>query len=322
MPTQESTPSPTALPGPTPREVALFIVLVVASGVASVLPARLDPYLATSVSGLLGLLFPGRIGRIVRRMRKVMGDRLSDSEALAAARRWQRNKIEIQLGQLRGIWRPKVHAEIEIMGQDHIERSLAKGKGVILWVISTGGPLLYKQGLWLAGVKLVHLTSLMHGALRKSTFSVGRVVPFRRRAEDRYVAERVTIPLDGSLNYLITLKERLAANSCVTIVGEYRGRQNVRAPLFSHFVDFAMGAPSLSSRSGADLLTVYVERQSGGRYRMVVEEPIEVAGADRKDFVRKAIAVFAMRLERRIEAHPELWDGWGDPPPLHSLPDG
>ena len=109
-------------------------------------------------------------------------------------------------------------------------------------MISTGGPLLYKQGLWLAGVKVVHLTSLMHGANRKSTFSVGRVAPFRRRAEDRYVAERVTIPLDGSLNYLITLKERLAANSCVTIVGEYRGRQNVRAPLFSHFVDFAMGA--------------------------------------------------------------------------------
>jgi lauroyl/myristoyl acyltransferase len=220
-------------------------------------------------------------------------------------------RLEDMWGRVRGVrrfgWRPRV----EIEGLERVRRALDRGYGVILWGMRFASATVIKQGFYQAGLPLVHLSREQHGSPSLTRLGVGFVGPLYCRAENSYLAERVQIPLDGSLGYLKHLRERLRANACVSIFGEHEGRQGAEVEVLGARWRFALGAPSLAWMEGAELLTVYPLRTGPFQYRVVVDEPIAVdRSAPRKEFARQALAEFAARLERLIIAHPAQWQGW------------
>jgi lauroyl/myristoyl acyltransferase len=168
-----------------------------------------------------------------------------------------------------------------------------------------------KQAFFQAGLPLTHLSREQHGSPSRTRLGVKIVGPLYCRAENPYLAERVKIPLDGSLGYLNRIRSRLRENACVSIFGEHEGRQSAEVEVLGARWRLALGAPSLAWLEGSELLTVYALRTAPSRYRVVIQEPIVVdRSAPRKVFAARALAQFGERLERLIVAYPGQWQGW------------
>jgi predicted LPLAT superfamily acyltransferase len=174
-----------------------------------------------------------------------------------------------------------------------------------------GSATVLKQGFHACGLPLTHLSRAEHGSGTKTRLGLGVVAPLHRRVEDAVLRERVQIPISGSLAYLRTLGDRLAANQCVSIFGEHTGRQSVTVTVLGMEHRYALGAPSLAWRENAGLVTAYALREGPFRYRVVIEEEMAVdRDVSRRCFAEQAVQAFAGRLERCILRHPADWHGW------------
>ena len=137
-------------------------------------------------------------------------------------------------------------------------------------------------------------------------FGVRVLNPVRTRAEDRHLAERVVIgqmPLQEAMR---TLGRRLAANKVVLIAVGAQGRRTCRASFLGGELRVATGAPNLMLRTGAPVLPVFTVREEPGRFRTVVEPPLEArAHAEREQVAQDLVAAVAARTEHHARRWPD-----------------
>jgi lauroyl/myristoyl acyltransferase len=278
--------------------------------VSAPLPERWDPATAELLFRLHRAAFPREIGRLQKNMARALpGHSPSALRGLAEAH--IRMRLEDMWGRVRGIRRFGWNPAVELEGLDRVHEALGRGRGVILWSMRFASATAIKQAFHGHGVPLVHLSREEHGAGSKTKLAVRVVSPLFCRAENPYLAERIRIPLDGSVRYVETVKRRLRANACVSIFGEHQGRQNAEAEVLGARFRFALGAPSLAWSERAALFTVHALRTAPFEYRVVAGEEIPVdRSAPRKAFAGQAAAEFARRLEKLILEHPADWQGW------------
>jgi lauroyl/myristoyl acyltransferase len=255
-------------------------------------------------------LAPGAVDELAARMRRAL-DADASFDGGEAARRFWRMRLEDAWGRARGVrrvrWRPRVRIE----GLERLESALSRGRGAIVWGMRLASATAIKQAFHRAGHPLVHLSRAQHGSPTQTKLGIGLAAPLYRRAEDPYLRERVTIPLDGSPRYLQTLRARLRENACVSIFGEHAGRQNVTCRVLTTRLEFAIGAPSLAWAEDAALLTVSAHREAPLAYRVVIGEEIPVDRSQpRKVFAEQAVEELARRLEELIVRYPWDWQGW------------
>lgn len=86
------------------------------------------------------------------------------------------------------------------------------------------------------------------------------------------------------------------------------GKNGVLSPLFGRLASTASGAMELSLKTGAPILPLFIVREKGPAYWMVVGEPLEIpARGTREERVRAGIAAYLRALERKIRERPEQW---------------
>jgi lauroyl/myristoyl acyltransferase len=280
--------------------------------------------------GLLAQLVPERASRsvtsiLLRAYRLLHGQTMrsledkirkalpADTQAQphAIAERHILMRLEDIWGRLRGMrrfgWRPHIEWE----GLERLDEALRDGRGIVLWSMRFSSATVLKQGFHRQGLPFVHLSQVDHGSSTRTTLGLRVAAPLYCRAEDCYLKERVQIPLDESLHYVQTLRERLRTGCLVSIFGEHEGRQNHEAQLLGTTIKLALGAPSLAWLEDAALFTVLPIRVGPFRYRIVVDEAIPVDRATpRRQFAEQAAKEYARRLEARILKHPADWQGW------------
>jgi predicted LPLAT superfamily acyltransferase len=285
--------------------------LAVGGAAACVVPRRWDVGLTTAWFELYRVLAAGTIDRIAARMERHLPGPPPGGSHRAAAERHVRARIEDMWGRVRGLRRHGFRPAIEVEGLEHARAALARGRGLLVWGLRVGSATVLKQGFAESGLPLVHLSRAEHGSPTLTRLGIGVVAPLYRRGEDDVLGERVQIPLDGSLGYLRTLGERLAANRCVSIFGEHPGRQSVEVAVLGIRRRFALGAPSLAWRHDAGLVTAYAVREGPFHYRVIVEEEMAVdRDIPRRRFAERAVHQFAGRLERAVLCHPADWQAW------------
>ena len=258
---------------------------------------------------------------IAERMRDTLQAVLPDADFHALATAYRRMFRENQWIRCRAIHGGDVPVATTVTGLQHLESALARGHGAILWGMSFCETLVVKIGLHRAGVRLIHLSSAYHGTVPRAS-ALGRraVAPLFTAAETRFLAERIVIPADGSLGYLRVLMDRLAANACVSIVGDgIAHRRNVGATFLGRDAYFAPGAPGLAWKMGSALLPLHVVRDGPLEYRIVIDEEIGTnRDLPKAAFIDQAVSQFAMRLEQRVLEHPSQW-AWYPPSALKPL---
>jgi lauroyl/myristoyl acyltransferase len=201
-----------------------------------------------------------------------------------------------------------------IEGVEHLERALAGGRGVVVWVSNHwAGMSILKRTLHARGYPLhkVHAEYHLGGfAGGGATWVQRRIIgPFFDRHEATIVSSIVTI-VPGSLSFTRDLDRRLRANGVVCAAADGRlGWRFVPLPLLGVAEAFPTGVVSLARATGAPLLPTF--GLSGRIRRIVIEPPVAVSPTgNRDDADRAAIAAYVERLERRMRRHPSQFVNW------------
>jgi lauroyl/myristoyl acyltransferase len=283
------------------------------------LPAWLLP--ERSWPALGRLLSPMAIGDITADraateavIRKTLGTRLPDLPAGSILRDmgaegiftfFQVLKCYRPSGWKPGGWAPPVR----ISGFEHVHSARATGRGVVLWVSHAfHGHLGSKVGFHRAGLEVVHLSTPAHG-FSATRFGVRYLNRIQTRVEDRFIAERVMLPLQGQNAALQTLAKRLKANKVVSITGQRGTGRTVEARFLDGTLPLAPGAPSLAYMTGAKLLPVFAFRAADGLVEVTAEPEIALEGS-REDAVVRAVQDFADRSEPYALRYPGQWLSW------------
>jgi KDO2-lipid IV(A) lauroyltransferase len=112
----------------------------------------------------------------------------------------------------------------------------------------------------------------------------------------------------------------LESNAIVAMQGD-RDFNNTGVPVsfFGKEAYFPRGPMRMAMATGAKVLPAFILRRPDGRYRAVIEEPLEIdrGGGDRDAALKRNLERYVAILERYVRANPEQWycfyPFWNDP---------
>jgi lauroyl/myristoyl acyltransferase len=277
------------------------------------LPARLADHVFDRFARYQRRKFAARIDRdpAAKRMRILLTGSNTDQDIQAHVARYHEWRTEDAWGRWQASHKSDWPVRTEVQGLQHVDTALNAGRGVVFWGMSFCGTLFSKIALSNAGVALTQLSTADHGAWYPLTMLGKRVAgPLHCLPEDRYLVDRVFIPVDGNNRYLFRLGDALKNKGCVWIAGERsRVKKSVAGKFLGRFGRFPAGAPTLALRHNAALLPVYTERLDRLHYRVVIEPPVPLRReAKRSTVIDQAVQDYAQRLNRRVLGNPGDWE--------------
>ena len=312
------------------RDINILFSLLTLSPIALIGHER---YWRSICDALAHLTLFGRLGR---RRRNSIEQHLSIAflnycgPFYAVCRELEAHQLELRLQILRTLFVHNWQPQIDIRGVSHIEAALAAGRGTILWISRFAfADTIGKIGLHMAGYPVVHLSRSIHGF---STTRFGRrwLNPIYRRAENRYLTERVTLQEDAPAVALRRLRNALANNGVVSITVYSWGAQVVEAPFLGGRIRIGTGAPGLAWKTGARLLPVLViQDPQTGQFGVFIDEPLVVDQSSPKGEAEKGVVTdYLSQLQPHVLAYPGQWLEWqnlrvavGDQQPARSVTD-
>lgn len=271
-------------------------------------PERLWRPLSYPAGLLNACLHPGRTRRTARRIELALGGRRNRLTAYLTEIGHRAGRAEERLQVLRshrpGGWQPRTR----IIGSEHLARALDEGSGAILWVCSLlFSNLVTKIALHRAGFRLIHLSRFSHG-FSQTALGMRWLNPIQIGIENRYLAERVVVPADGSLGFTRTLQRRLAANQLVSITARPGARRTETLPFLEGHVRLATGPADLALGTGAALLPVFTVRRGWRDFDITIESPLKApAGAGRQLAIHSVLEQYVGLMASYATRHPRQW---------------
>jgi Kdo2-lipid IVA lauroyltransferase/acyltransferase len=189
--------------------------------------------------------------------------------------------------------------EIPIEGREHLDRALAKGKGVI----ALGGHL---GNFFLVGTRLAtegYATWVLINPPRNKQFA-------RFMDNYRLKVRQKTIHARPRREALRELSQALRRNElAVVIADEYRGNNGILVPFFGRTVRARRGPATLALRTGAAVVPVYLVHDGSQGPKMIIEPELELMRSDKdKTAIRENTLRITQWLERTVRAYPEQWN--------------
>ncbi len=291
------------------KDIAAIAKLAVGGVVVWTVPERFWLPISRLVARVATAMKPARTRRVANRVKAVAGGRLArhpkevvrEGAALGYIHGLQRLKV----GHYRG-FHPRTH----VIGRQHIDTALERGRGTILWAGGfASANLIEPMALRQVEVPLHHLSNWHHG-ISNSRFASRWLNPPIVAAESRYLAERI-IRTPGSFSALATLRTRLEENRVVGIRASDAAPRVLDLPFLDGRIQLATGPLELATITGAEVLPMFAVRNDAGEYEVHVDAPIAIrTGGDRKKAVADAAAEFVARLEPFVVSYPGQWLGW------------
>jgi KDO2-lipid IV(A) lauroyltransferase len=212
-------------------------------------------------------------------------------------------------------WRPRLTIE----GAEHLDAAVAAGAGAVLWTAPFSyADLVVKMALDAHDYAVIHLSAFSRGFSpnscwdwARSTFGMKVLSPLRTRVEDRFLCERITIPLNGGLAHMRALEQCLRIGGFVSIRAGDAGQRALAVPFLDGTIRLATGPASLALATGAPLLPVDCIRRGPGDFTVVIDPPLRPrAGHTSRNATDDLVRAFGARLERWVLRQPHLWSGW------------
>ncbi len=266
--------------------------------------------------------WPEKRGEVVRSLRLVLGEEVSQHEAERIARDVFRIRSceVIDLMRLRGRARP-LSKLVEIRGREHLEAALAGGKGAILCSAHFGS---YDCAFSLLNADGFPVTSIGRWWWNYPPDGSSPI----RRMWDFVFARRVQRhrqrpniePWPGRLQVAVQAAAALRGNEVVTICSEAPPldaelNRTIEVPFLGRQARFLPGVVTLAKLTGAPVLMITVHRAADYRHQVLeISPPVPMEGETATAFGRCAAA-----LDANIRAHPAEWDFWYEPDDLARL---
>ena len=274
-------------------------------------PRRISRPVARGIGGTY-FRFRPRYRKAIRANLSVILGSSADSEPVRrAADEMVRGHASAWLDFLHFAARPPEEAALlveSVIGFSRLVEGRLKGRGVVLLTAHLGN--------WeVGGLMLAEVKQPIHVVLVPDLFAgVERV---RRRMHAR--AGVTEIPVDRTFVSTLAVLRALDRNGIVAMQGD-RDFDNtgIPVPFFGREAYFPRGPIRVAMATGAVVLPAFIVSVPGGRYRVIIEEPILIdAAGDRDAALRRNIARYVAVLERYVGKYPEQWycfyPFWDDP---------
>ncbi|MEZ5935516.1 MAG: hypothetical protein R3F54_27075 [Alphaproteobacteria bacterium] len=199
-------------------------------------------------------------------------------------------------------WRP----EPALVGREHLEDALARGKGVVLLTANFAyKDLMTKAALTRAGFHASHLVRNSHG-FAESRLGKALLNPIYAGIERRFLRERLVFSGSdtGEVNKLI--RARLRENRPILVTVTPLGRRVSRLPFLHGRIKIATGALNFACEADAEVLPVFTIRKPDGSYVTVVEHALaRPSGVSRGEVIAAMLDDYVPRLETYVAQNPE-----------------
>jgi lauroyl/myristoyl acyltransferase len=225
------------------------------------------------------------------------------------------NNYEARYFQILRFYRPgRWTPELRLSGRENIEQALAAGNGAILWVYPfVFYSLVSKMSLAQAGFPPVHLSRPGHG-YSNSKLGIRYLNQIQTRAEDYYIAERITLGSEENSSALRLLIRRIRENRVLTITANAEGRKLHSVPFLDGEINLASGAPNLALSTKAALLPTMTVREPSGEFVVHVEPALQAPDDAESRHEGEVVLArqFAQLLEDYVYRYPDQWPKWQD----------
>jgi KDO2-lipid IV(A) lauroyltransferase len=256
------------------------------------LPLWLGYLLADLLTEAHFRLFPSRRHAALANLAVIL-PRATRRERLRVVRGMMRsyNRMMFEFFRLPHVGRQELLERVAVVGREHLDRALARGKGVVICCTHVGN--------WeLAGVVLAHWGYALNAV---AGVQLNRWLTPAVRETRSELAIRTVAPEDGFRKLLRGLER----NELVALMvdGDIY-RHGTPVELFGRETRFPAGPGVLAQRAGASILTGFCERTAPGRFRIVMDPPLEPAAFPDTAALHAAVAAAA---ERHIRGHLDQW---------------
>jgi KDO2-lipid IV(A) lauroyltransferase len=276
------------------RRLVAYIFVKALVGSAEVLPRKAGVALFGALGSLAYSVLPGSRRVALANLKLVYGECSSHEELERTARAAFRNlgRICYDFARMRKQTRESISSIAEIKGRHHLDRALARGKGVIGLTGHIGNWELMGAYFALNGYPLNVLATRMNNA------PVNRELLGLRRSAGLKVLER-----SGELMGAVRALRR----------GEMLGvLVDLDTSVESVIVDFlgrpaktAAGYVKLATVTGASLVPMAMLLRQDGRYEIQVHEPVEISGNG--DSLESDVQECSRAVEDFIRQEPTQW---------------
>jgi len=275
------------------------------------LPRRVGTPLARGVGGAYFRLRPKYLKAVQANLSVILGEAPDSETVRRAAAEMVRGHSSAWFDFLAFASRPPQESAMlveSVVGFSRLVEGRLEGKGVLLVTAHLGN--------WeIGGLMLAQVKQPIHVVLVPDMFS--GVESVRRRLHAR--AGVTEISVDRSFVPTLSVLRALDDNAVVAMQGD-RDFDNtgVAVPFFGREAYFPRGPLRVAMATGATVLPAFIMRIPDGRYRAIIEEPLEIdRTADRDTALARNLARYVAVLERYVRAYPEQWycfyPFWDDP---------
>jgi lauroyl/myristoyl acyltransferase len=202
--------------------------------------------------------------------------------------------------------------KIDIVGMEHVEEALGRGRGTILWfdnfpLSSIPG----KRAFAEAGHPIFYLSGYAHGF--SYTRFANHLLNWRLiDLERRYLAARILFSEDSVLSATKTIVALLAENRIVGIANNAVMGKTINVPFAGRAsLKIAPTPLNIAAKRGAALLPVAViEAEPFRRFEVTIGPDLRRTTRVGEDSVEAMASAYAAYLLPLARAHPDKWD-WG-----------
>lgn len=247
----------------------------------------------------LFILFTIPRKRIVKNLTAAFGRCYSDATKVGLARGVQEHFRNNLLDCLLQLGDPEyARRSISIIGSEHLESALEKGKGAIALGAHIGNFVLVGTRIGLQGYAFHTLFRIPRDHAVEGVIT--RYLPHFHLSVISSLIKRTAVK---------AILEALRRNEIVHILGDNLKNGTINARLFNHQILSPRGPVSLALRSGAPLVPMYLIRNYHGRQQLVIEPPIKITstGDLAMDIAHNTQRVVAY-LEALIRRYPDQWN--------------
>jgi len=267
---------------------------------ARLLPPRFLFSICNAVADLGFYLLHKPRKRLIDNLSLALGQRLDKREIEIVVHKCVRNLCRnfIELALAMESFPDKIRAEIPLIGREHLEAALTKGKGIIALSAHLGNFLLVGTRLAAEGYPVYLLVNESPGPLRelrdRYRLEIGlRTIYARPRKQAAHELSKV-------------LRENGIA---IVIADEYRSGSGVHVPFFGRTVLARRGPATLALRSVATMLPLYLIRDANKKLKLIIEPEMKLSrsGSIPAD-VKENTRCVTQWVERVVRAYPDQWN--------------
>ena len=271
-------------------------VVVAVRTLARLLPRTASLALGTALGRVFHLFHGRRRELAVANLRAAFPERSeADCRAILRAAFYQFGRHVVDFLNFDAMGRDQMMGLVEWQGDEHVQRAMAKGRGVMYF---TG-----HFGCW-------ELQIMVHAYRFGPIVMVARTLdnPLLERLIERIrsrVGTRV-LSRQGAIRGLLGALTRRESVGMM-IDQHIQDRSAVVVNFFDRPASTTSAIAALALRTGAPIVPVFALPLPGGRYRMIYEAPIEPPSSDDPDAVQTYTERCTAVLEQYVRRDPHLW---------------